>query len=296
MPSRGGVLLAVVGLAGAGLAPVAPDPCDVETAYHCARVTADPRRLGGRTLWLNSAEHSYVDLDDPRHLEFEYLQWIGALADVAAVPGAPLAALHLGGGGFTLPRYLAATRPGSDSVVLELDGRLVALDRARLGLRTGPRLRVVPGDARVNLARQPAGTFDLVIGDAFGHLAVPWHLTTRELVADVRRTMRPGGVYVINLIDRPAGRFARAEVATVADVFRYVAVVAPPAAVAGDVSANWVVVASDEPLPLDAYAARLAGLPNRVSLLSGGALTRLVGDARVLTDDRAPVDQLVTGL
>jgi MFS family permease len=145
---KSGVALVVVGLVGAGLGGAAPTPCDVETAYHCARVAADPRTASGRTLLLNGARHSYVDLADPRRLEFAYVQWIGAAVDVIRPAGARLTALHLGGGGFTVPRYVAATRAGSSQLVLELDGRLVDLDRRRLGLRTGPDLRVKVGDAR----------------------------------------------------------------------------------------------------------------------------------------------------
>ncbi len=237
--------LAVVVLSGA-LVVVAPDPCDVETAYHCARVTVDPQRPSGRILWLNGAQHSYVDLADPKHLEFAYARWIGAYLD--ALPPGPLDALHIGGGGFTLPEYLAATRPGSHSLVLELDAALVGLDRRRLGLHTGPDLAIRTGDARVNLRAQPDASRDVVVGDAFGHLVVPWHLATRELVEDVRRTLRPGGVYALNLIDRPARRFVRAEVATVQAVFPYVAVVSTPKALHGDVQANFVILGSTAPL------------------------------------------------
>jgi MFS family permease len=287
----------LVSLPGTALVISAPEPCEVETAYHCARITVDGRRAGGRVLWLNSIQHSYVDLLDPTHLEYEYTQWIGVVTDVMAPSGKPVAALHLGGGGFTLPRYLAATRKGSDNLVFELDGRLVTLARRRLGLRTGTNLRVVTGDARVNLAGQPSRSRDLVIGDAFGHLAVPWHLATRELTADVRRVLRGDGLYVLNIIDRQEGVFARAEIATVASVFRYVAVIAVPGAFTGTEAANWVIVGSDEPLPVPGTGGlrdRLAHLGRPVPVLWGDDVPRFVGRSRALTDDRAPVDQLVS--
>jgi hypothetical protein len=252
---------------------VTPAPCDVETAYTCAAVQDG-------TLLLNGAPHSYVDLSDPKHLEYAYTRWIGSYVD--ALPAGPLAALHLGGGGFTLPRYVAATRPGSDNLVLELDPALVALDQRSLGLRLDARLRVLTGDARANLRRQPSSSRDLIIGDAFGHLAVPWHLTTRELVTDVRRVLRPGGVYALNVIDGPARRFIRAEIATVAAVFPHVALVAPPAALRGETGSNFVVFASTAPL---------LAPPDSVT---GGALHDFTGGARQLTDDYAPVDQLLT--
>jgi SAM-dependent methyltransferase len=288
---RGTSTMVIVGLVGAGLTAATPNPCDVETAYHCARVQADPERPTGRLLLLNSARHSYVDLADPTHLEFAYAQWVGALID--QLPTGPLRALHIGGGGFTIPRYVAAKRPGSYGKVLELDGSLVALDRSQLGLTTGPDLDVLVGDARVGLGREPSSGYDLVMGDAFGHHVVPWHLTTREFVAEVRRVLRPDGVYALNVIDYPPARFVRAEIATVSAVFGHVAVVAPPDALAARVPSNYVILASDAPLPLDALRRQLAGLPAPVRVLDGVDLAGFVGRGRVLTDDYAPVDQLL---
>jgi spermidine synthase len=292
-------VVAVLGLGGVGLTATAPSPCDVETAYHCARVEVDPDRPTGRLLLLNSARHSYVDLANPRHLEFAYAQWIGAYVDLLRPADRPLRGLHVGGGGFTLPRYVEATRPGSFNRVLELDGELVALDEAKLGVTTGPALDVVVGDARISLAAQPAGDFDLVVGDAFGHLAVPWHLTTREFVADIRRVLRPGGTYALNVIDYPPTRLIRAELATIAAVFPHVALVAPAGAVAGEHGSNFVVLASDAPLPLDDLRGQLAALDvltrrtDPTTVLDGQSLRDYIGSAQILRDDFAPVDQLL---
>jgi MFS family permease len=298
VPGRGRTraALAVAGLVGAGLTTVAPNPCDVETAYHCAAVEPDPARSTGRVLWLNSARHSYLDVEDPTHLEFAYTQWIGAFVDAMAPAGRPVDALHLGGGGFTLPAYLTATRPGTDNLVLELDGELIALDRAELGVRPGPGLRVEVGDGRVRLAAQPSASHSLLIGDAFGHLVVPWHLATRELVAEVRRVLRPDGRYAQNVIDYPPFRFVRAELATVRDVFPHVALAAVPDALAGRRGANFVIVASATPLPLAAWRGRLLQMAEQpVRVLEGAELDGFIGDSRVLTDDYAPVDQLLVG-
>ncbi|GIG07441.1 hypothetical protein Cco03nite_41410 [Catellatospora coxensis] len=290
-PAR--VVAAALLATGTGLSVLAPDPCDVETAYHCAQVTVDPLRPGGRVLHLNAAEHSYVDLNDPKRLEYAYTQWIGVVADLAAPRGEAVDAVHLGGGGFTVPRYLAATRPGSRSTVFEIDGGLVDLAEQRLGLRPGPDLRAVVGDARMLLGDLPDASADLIVGDAFGDLAVPWHLTTREMMAQVRRVTGPDGVYAQNVIDGPPTRFIRAEVATVAAVFPHVALIAPRAALDGREGANFVIVASARTLPAQALAGRLAMLQEPVAVLSGADLAAFTGDAAVLTDDYAPVDQML---
>jgi hypothetical protein len=285
--------LSVIALAGAGLTGAIPTPCDVETAYHCARIEADPNRPSGRLLLLNGGRHSYVDLNDPTHLEFAYAQWLGAVVDLYAPPGEPVRSLHIGGGGFTLPRYIAATRPGSNNRVLELDAGLVALDEERLGVTPGPDLSIVVGDGRISLTREPSASYDLVIGDAFGHLAVPWHLTTREFVADIARVLSDGGVYALNVIDYPPDRLIRAELATLMDVFPHVALIAPDAALQGVNGSNFVLVASMQPLPVDAMRGAIPALPRPATVVDGDSLVEFRGTARVLTDDYAPVDQLL---
>jgi len=294
-----GVRAATVPLAaavvGAAAAVLAPQPCDVETAYHCARVVPDVSAPTGRTLQLDTLPHSYVDLADPTHLEFSYIRGIASVVDSVHPAGEPLRALHLGGGGLTMPRYLDATRPGTQSLVLEIDGGVVDLDVARLGLRLGGGIDVRVQDARVGLAAQPGDSRDVVVGDAFGGLSVPWHLTTRETVEDVRRILVDDGVYTVNVIDYPPLRFARAEVATIADVFSHVAVLARPAVLAGGSGGNIVVVASDRPLPLAALRDQLTGRAGELEALAGAPqVAAFAGDAPILTDDYAPVDQLLT--
>ncbi|WP_241038230.1 fused MFS/spermidine synthase [Blastococcus litoris] len=286
--------LLVLALAGAGLAAIAPSPCETETGYHCARVEADPGRDSGRVLYLDTARHSYVDLADPTYLEFQYVRAIASVTDVLGAEAAPLSALHVGGGGLTLPRYLADVRPGTESLVLEVDPGVVAIDREQLELETSDLLRVQVTDGRVGLAGERAGSRDLVVGDAFGGLSVPWQLTTREAVALVDRALTDDGVYAINLIDHPPLAFVRAELATLRAVFPHVALLAGPATLSGDEGGNVVAVASRSPIPAAAIAQRLAERDLDWQVAEGEDLDDLVGDAAVLTDDFAPVDQLLT--
>ena len=253
-------------------------PCDTETSYHCARVVDDSRRDSGRALILEDLPHSYVDLADPRHLEFDYTRWIGTAID--GMEDGPVDAVFLGGGGFTLPRYVAATRPGSRSRVLEVDGDLVELARDRLGLQTSEDLAVRVGDARVTLRGEDEASADLVVGDAFGGRAVPWHLTTGEFMEDVRRVLRPGGLYALNVIDYEPLGLVRAEAATLLEAFDDVALVTHE-----QPGGNFVFLASDGELP--------AG-PDDARVLDRGEVERLAGDADPLRDDDAPADQLLT--
>jgi len=287
--ARAAVTPVALALIGATLTVVAPRPCEVETAYHCARVVADPNREGGRTLYLDQLRHSYVDLDDPTHLEFEYIKNFAAAIDGSWPAAKPLDVLHVGGGGLTMPRYLTATRPGTHNKVYEIDAAVVELDQKEMGVRTGPDLDVVVRDGRIGVRDEATDSRDLVIMDAFSGLSVPWHLTTRELVADVHRVLRPDGVYLVNVIDFGEAAFAKAEIATVAAEFAHVAVVASTDELAGRAGGNFVLVASDRPIDEAAIAATVGP-----TMQVQDRLTDFVGDAPVLTDDYAPVDQLLT--
>ena len=286
----GGSLSAVL----LGVALIAlPGRCDVDTVYYCARVETDPAQPTSRVLVLDDLRHSAVDLADPTRLRFAYVQRMADAVDTAFPAGRPVAAVHLGGGGFTLPRWLAATRPGSTSTVLEVDRGVVELGRRELAVGSIPALDVRIGDARTSLAAVPAESADLVVGDAFGARSVPWHLATAEFVADVHRVLRPDGIYVLNVIDHDPRRLLAAETATLIARFRHVALLIRPDQLAPGAGGNAVLVAADRPLDLAALAARAGARGEPGSVLDEAATRRLAGRAAELTDDRAPVEQLL---
>jgi spermidine synthase len=270
--------------AGAG-ALLLPPPCERETAYFCVNVQVDDERPSGRSLILDRVRHAYVDLEDPTHLELRYVRLIAAVAD--STSEGPLRALHLGGGGFTYPTYLSETRPGTEQVVLEIDPALEEIAREELGFDPTPATDVRIGDARLALDELRADRFDLVVGDAFASTSVPWHLTTAEVMDELQRLMAPDGVYVMNVVDGGDSGYARAQLATLRDRFRDVVAILPSDGVPRDRSVNQILVASDAPL------GELDVLPSDGRVVRGDELDEYVGDAAVLTDDHAPVDQLL---
>jgi MFS family permease len=296
-------------LAAGTLSFASPHPCEHESAYYCAFIVEEGE--SGRALHLDTLRHSYVDLADPSHLEFLYTQWFGDVIETIAPEGEPITALHIGGGGFTMPGYLRAEHPGSFSTVLEVDPLLVDLSVDKLGLERGGDLDVRTGDARVTVTGVERDTYELVIGDAFGGVAVPWHLATREFAQLIEARMTDDGVYVMNVIDYGPRDFLRAEVATLASVFDHVAVIGRPGAfgdlgrtgpgdqeepIAPDepLGGNHVVVASNDPLPIDELFTANRGRARVDQILQGADLRAFVEGAPILTDDRAPVDQLLT--
>ena len=236
------------------------------------RVLADGPR---RRMLVDGLEAAVVDRADPTHLDFPYMRWIADILDVGWRARSALEAVHVGGGGCVLPRYLAATRPGSHSEVYESDPAVLDALEALLDLRAERGLRVRLGDGRELLAHRPARSADVVVTDAFAGPIVPPHLTTREYQDAVRRVLRPGGIHVVNVIDEPPGRIARRQAATLVAAFAEVVLIAPRAVVAGQRTGNVVLAAADRTLSLGRLRARASEHevlgPAEVAVLAEGA-------------------------
>ena len=237
-----------------------------------ARVVADGTV---RTLLVDGLEASVVDLADPTRLEIPYVRRIAAILDAAA----PRDVLHLGGGACTLPRWLAATHEHTRSLVYEVDDEVVRVARAQLGLDEVPGLRVQVGDARAGVAAQRPRSFDAVVTDVFVGPYVPEHVMTLQALADVRRVLRPGGVYVANLIDEAPLRRVRRQLATIAQAIGTPTLVAERPVLRGRRAGNFV-VAAGRTLPI----ARLGRRLGDVDVLDGEAALLWCERAKPLVD------------
>jgi spermidine synthase len=259
-------------------------------------LAGEPDRPRAWTLVVDGTPQSHVDLDDPQYLEFEYMRWLGHLADLAAPPGQPLDVLHLGGGGLTLARYVAATRPGSSQLAVEADPAVAELVRERLPLDQRPRragggragrVRVRVADARAVLDQAPADSADLVIADLFAGARTPAHLTTAEFDAAVARVLRPAGQYAVNVGDGPPLAHVRARLAAVRSVFASACVIADPGVLRGRRFGNLVLAAAQQDLPVAGLTRRAAGDPFRGRVLHGPELDQFTAGAKPITDERA---------
>jgi len=267
------------------LPPDEPRPVQREVALGTAKLMPDIDRDGGWLLTLDGTPQSYVDLADPGYLEFEYVQRIAHLLDVLAPAGQPIDALHLGGGALTLPRYLAATRPGSRQRVVEIDGPLVDLIAEHLPWPSG--IEVTVGDGREALESAEPGQADVVVADVFRGSRTPAHLTSVEFVRAAAAALRDGGCYAANLADGPPLTFAKAQAATVRAVFPYVCLIAEPSVLRGRRYGNVLLIGSATPLPVDELSRRVAGDPFPARLTDAEELAAFTRRVPVVTDAEA---------
>lgn len=257
---------------------------------HLARLEESRTRPGAWTLYVDGTPQSHVDLEDPEWLGFEYVRRIGHAVDLVRPAGEPITAVHLGGGAFTLPRYVIATRPGSRQQVVELESDLVDFVREHLPLPRGAQVRVRHGDARDVLAKLPAGlhgAVDLAVVDIFSGARTPAHVTSAEFYGLVAPLLAPGGILAVNVADGAGLAFARSQAATLAHVFAHLAIAADTSMLKGRRFGNVVMYASDGELPFASMPRRLASDPSPAKLVEGDELVRFIAGAPVVTDATA---------
>ena len=278
----------VVPLAAAGFIAVAGlagfSTCQYESGLSCLRVVQrgpEVQLVSDGTL--QAAEQNLSASDDSSvGLALNYTEWLWARMDLDLGPEASV--LFVGGGGYTLPTKLLASRPQATAIAVEIDPLVTRVVRTHMpraaamiaqtgydalqDAGAGRRLGIVHADGRVYV-NETERRFDAVVMDAFSSGSVPAHLVTRETFARLHEIV-DGPVYV-NLIDRPDGLLARGVQAILREIYPHVEAVKGQVFPSG--RTNILFAASVEPIePL-----------NR---LPDGLGRTQISDARVFTDDR----------
>jgi spermidine synthase/MFS family permease len=177
-----------------------------------------------RALNLDRLLHSVVDIENPRYLYYthEHIQMEFLWLARASAPEPRT--LVIGGGGYTFPRCAQETMPQSRVDVVEIDPKVTQVARQHLGLKDYPNLRAFHMDGRQYVAeRAEPGSYDLVIQDAVNDLSVPAHLMTKEYNDAVKTVLKPGGVYLLTIIDSVSeGKLWKAAMATLEKSFPHV--------------------------------------------------------------------------
>lgn len=205
------ILLAVSMLSGQRLARGYDWNLSERSFFGVMRVaTVQDARMGGdvHVLMHGTTLHGAQSVN-PDHACMPTLYYapntpIGQAAQRTLVdkPAAHIAVVGQGSGAMAAYKRLDTTM-----TFFEIDPEVDRLSRDRRwftyinGCADGP-IRTVIGDARLTLADEPAGGYDLLIIDAFTSDAVPTHLLTEEAIAGYLSRMKPDGVVVMHLSNR----------------------------------------------------------------------------------------------
>lgn len=114
--------------------------------------------------------------------------------------------LMLGGGAYCVPRHLLATRPHVHIDVVELDPEITQVAREYFFLEDHPKLTIHHEEARAFLNEKSAlagekPSYDAIFGDVFDtHYAIPRPMTTVECFTHINALLKPGGIFIMNVI------------------------------------------------------------------------------------------------
>ncbi|MXY21073.1 MAG: hypothetical protein F4Y49_07025 [Dehalococcoidia bacterium] len=296
-------ILALVVLAAGVWTDSLDNDCVRESNYYCIKVRA--RDIGDREvriLYLDALLHSYVDIKDPLFLHYSYEKVFGDVASEVAHRNPNMDSLFIGGGGYTMPRFLEVMFPSVSVEVVEIDPEVTEVATEYLALPLNTSIITYTEDARTKLQELPKGKYEFIVGDAFNDVSVPYHLTTLEFNEMVYGLLAEDGVYAINIVDKMhSGRFLRSVVATLQQTFPYVYVMRDNTSWESDDRYTFVVTASRRPIEVQELASA-----NR-DLDRGAIVTHFMPDAEfarwldggrfsILTDDFVPVDGMLAPL
>ena len=126
-----------------------------------------------------------------------------AITAIRARKGGPLRVAVIGLGAGTLT---CASKPGETWRFFEIDQSMV--DTARdpryftFIRNCEPDLKPVIGDARLTFAKEPDGSYDLIIVDAYSSDAIPIHLATQQAMQIYKDKLAPQGAVVMHVSNR----------------------------------------------------------------------------------------------
>ncbi|MBI4677970.1 MAG: fused MFS/spermidine synthase [Elusimicrobia bacterium] len=181
--------------AGGGTAPAA-----LRNFYGIYRIVDGD---GLRKFYHGNTLHGMQSLDPAKSGEpLAYFHRLSPAGDVFRTLGAGLREVAIVGLG--VGALAAYGRPGAGMTFYELDPDVESLARRHFSfLADSPaRVRVVTGDARLSLAREPPASYDLLVLDAFNSGAVPTHLLTAEAFVLYLRRLAKDGVILCNISNR----------------------------------------------------------------------------------------------
>ena len=274
-----------------------------ESDYYMIKLSKTQSSDGQKDLHaliLDNLIHSYVCLEDPHHIEYEYERIYAEVMKWRFDQNSAFKTLTIGGGGYTFPRHMEAAYPKAAIDVVEIDPMVTQVVYEHLGLPRNTRIKTYNTDGRwyvMNCNEK----YDVVFTDAYNDLSIPYHLTTKEFVAQLKSIMTPDAILMSNIIDNfQKGTFLPSYMKTLQDVFGdknvYLLSVSP------DFEnlriSTFIVVASVKLLNMaefDRWLKQHYTGDAKSALVSDELVRKLLtnNNSIVIRDDYAPVDNLV---
>jgi spermidine synthase len=276
-----------------------------ESDYYTIKLKRNTYQSSGsplETLVLDHLIHSYTDLIDPYHLEYEYIRIYEEFVRWKAGRQKSFKTLFIGGGGYTFPRFVEMKYPDAEIDVVEIDPEVTRVVHQYLGVSGATRIRSYNEDGRWFVMNcREKGRYDFIFGDAFNDLSIPYHLTTKEFAFQLKALLKPDGLLLANVIDSfKVGTFLPSYIRTLEEVFgkgRVHLVTLTPDFDHMGIS-TYVVVASREKLDMDDFIRTLKGKDGKEMtshVMPQGRLQQYLRERKsiILTDDYVPVDNLI---
>ena len=143
---------------------------------------------------------SAVSLSGSSRPVFWYTNELAALT----LKQSPQKVLVLGGGTFTLPRYLADKLPNAKIDVVEIDPELKDIAKKYFYYDSPSNVNLIFSDARTYV-NQSKSTYDVIIADVYGDSYIPFSLMTKEYGEAIAKLLDPNGVVLANIVGGTAG-------------------------------------------------------------------------------------------
>ena len=197
---------------------------DIDSVYQHISIVDKKIKMGqqiinGRYLLLNKKGCvSGMDLRKPNSLIFPYTKYF--ILGRYFLPKAKNF-LMIGGGGYSFPKYLLANYPDATIDVVEIDPKMTEIAKKYFYLKDSPRLHIYTEDGRVYLNKNTK-KYDVILMDAFGDNLIPFPLTTKEVLIEVRNNLTTDGLVITNIIsamEGPKSLFFKSEYLTYKSIF-----------------------------------------------------------------------------
>lgn len=233
-----------------------------------------------------------IYIDRPDTLLFEYTQM--AFISLAYLDRAPADVLFVGLGAGSMPRYFNRYYPDVSVDIVEIDPDIFEVAKTYFHFKETPTMKVHIADGRIYIKRTKK-KYDMIFLDAYQNDYIPFHLTTKEFLKEIKRCLKKGGVVISNITSPFKNKFFDSMIETYNEVYPHLYIFK------GRKSNNYIFIATEgnrkrEREDVERHALKVQQAKKfdfdyaRMGWAYGYSSDYRWGEAQALTDDFAPVN------